>query len=101
MSERTEFDKLCQWIAVADGDGIDTPHVTMLKAVRDEILALRERVAAERRVGDIWREHYQNAHAAALEEAARVCEGSGAIVREARLCAAAIRALKDNKEEPL
>lgn len=32
---------------------------------------------------------------AALEEAAQACVGSGAIVAEARLCASAIRALKE------
>lgn len=59
---------------------------------RDEIVALRRQTEHNRQYFDKAR---YNIRAEALEEAAQACAGSGAIVAEACLCAAAIRALKD------
>jgi hypothetical protein len=70
----------------------------MVQRARDEIVALRDTVERQKLV--LSKGHAET-RAAALEEAARACEGSGAIVAEARLCATAIRLLKDKGDESL
>ena len=69
-------------------DHVDLISVEAVQRARDEIVALR---AVRQCDLALWR----NTRAEALDEAAQACVGSGAIVAEARLCAAAIRALKD------
>jgi hypothetical protein len=83
--------ELDRWLAHSGAKRWDAEERMVLRA-RDEIVALRD--AVERQKFVLSKGHAE-IRAAALEEAARACEGSGAIVAEARLCAVAIRLLKD------
>lgn len=82
-----ELDAWLRWYQDPDDPTAVRPSLwDGVRRARDEIVALREAKLARPSAYDIVR-------AEALEEAARACIGSGAIVAEARLCAVAIRAL--------
>lgn len=83
-----ELDAIIATDALGDVDNARRLNAIVQRA-RDEIMALRKELELPY-IGSA----IAAARAEALEEAATACEGSGAIVREARLCAAAIRKLK-------
>ena len=96
--------ELDRWLSLPASLREATVSHALLQGARDEIVALRGfRAECERQfqaqVAEVGRllDHVTcpQVRAEALEEAAQACVGSGAIVAEARLCASAIRALKE------
>lgn len=88
-----------RWLALPASLREATVSHALLQAARDEIVALRTRCALHDDLEFVSKNELTEARDDALEEAAQACVGSGAIVAEARLCASAIRALKEKRHD--